>query len=54
MTKTFYGAGLTEKDRGLFDERAGILELDGGLSKAKAEREALKFLLRMTRGERNE
>jgi len=38
-------AGLTEEERGLFEERTGILELDGGLRKEEAEREALKEIL---------
>jgi len=38
-------AGLTEEERGLFEERAGIMELDGGLSKEEAELEALREIL---------
>lgn len=35
-------AGLTEDERVLFEERAGILELDsGGLPREEAERNAL-------------
>lgn len=40
--------GLTEEERGLFKERAGIMELDGGLSRGEAELEALREIL--TRG----
>jgi len=38
-------AGLTEEERALFEERAGILELDGGLAREEAEREALREIL---------
>lgn len=38
-------AGLTEAERGLFEERAGILELDGGLPREEAERAALREIL---------
>ena len=38
-------AGLSEAERGVFEERAGILELDGGLSREEAERAALKEIL---------
>ena len=38
-------AGLTVEERGLFEERAGILEIDGGLSKEEAELEALREIL---------
>lgn len=38
-------AGLSEAERGIFEERAGILELDGGLSREEAERAALKEIL---------
>jgi len=38
-------AGLSEPERGLFEERAGILEHDGGLPKEEAERAALREIL---------
>ena len=38
-------AGLTEAERGLFEERAGILEHDGGLPKEEAEKTALREVL---------
>ena len=38
-------AGLSEPERALFEERAGILEIDGGLSKEEAERTALREIL---------
>lgn len=38
-------AGLTEAQRSLYEERAAILEHDGGLIKEEAEREALKEIL---------
>jgi hypothetical protein len=38
-------AGLTKEERGLFEERAGIMELDGGLSREEAELEALREIL---------
>jgi hypothetical protein len=38
-------AGLSEAERGIFEERAGILELDGGLSREEAERTALREIL---------
>lgn len=38
-------AGLTEEERELFEERAGILEHDGGLPKEEAERAALREIL---------
>jgi len=38
-------AGLSEAERGLFEERAGVLELDGGLSREEAERAALREIL---------
>ena len=38
-------AGLSEAERGLFEERAGILELDGGLPREEAERAALREIL---------
>ena len=38
-------AGLSDAERGLYEERAGILEIDGGLSQKEAEREALREIL---------
>jgi len=38
-------AGLTEEERELFEEKAGIMELDGGLSREEAELEALREIL---------
>jgi hypothetical protein len=38
-------AGLSEDERGEFEERAGILEHDGGLTKEEAERKALSETL---------
>jgi hypothetical protein len=35
---------LSEEEKELFDERAGILEFDGGFSREEAERMALKCL----------
>ena len=35
-------AGLTKAERELFEERAGIMELDGELSREETELEALK------------
>jgi len=42
-------AGLTEGERELFEERAGILELDEGLSREEAERKALRIILEAER-----
>ena len=41
-------AALSKLDRGTredFDERAGILEFDGGLSREDAEREAWRIIV---------
>jgi hypothetical protein len=38
-------AGLTVEERELFEERAGIMELEGGLSREEAELEALREIL---------
>ena len=37
---------LTEEGKTLFEERVGIMEVDGGLSKEEAEKKALKAILR--------
>jgi hypothetical protein len=39
-------AGLTEEEWGLFEERAGIMELDGGLSRKEAELRTLREFLK--------
>jgi len=36
------GRGLTEDELDIFEERAAIMEFDGGLSRAEAEKEAMK------------
>ena len=38
-------AGLSGPERELFEERAAIMEIDGGLSRQAAELEALKAIL---------
>ena len=38
-------AGLTKEERELFEERAGIMETEGGLSRKEAELEALREIL---------
>ena len=38
-------AALSEEERAEFEERSGILEYDGGLTKAEAERLALSEIL---------
>ena len=45
-------AGLGEDERAEFEERAGILEYDGGLTKAEAERLALSEILTNPNGGR--
>jgi len=45
-------AGLSEEERAKFEERAGILEYDGGLTKAEAERQALSEILTNPNGSR--
>jgi hypothetical protein len=39
-------AGLTPDERETYDERAAIMEFDGGLSRADADRHALVVVLR--------
>lgn len=36
--------GLSEDEKFLFEERAAIMEYDGGLSRIAAENEALKYI----------
>lgn len=36
---------LTDAEREIFEERAGIMEFDGGLSRGDAERAAIKAVL---------
>jgi len=45
-------AGLSEEERAEYEERAGILEYDGGLTKAEAERQALSEILTNPNGSR--
>ena len=45
-------AGLSDEERTEFEERAGILEYDGGLTKAEAERQALDEILTNPNGGR--
>jgi len=42
--KTFLG-GLSENERDFFEERAAIMEFDGGMSRQDAEKEAAKLTL---------
>jgi len=37
---------MTEAEREAFEERAAIMEYDGGLSRRDAEREAMKAVIR--------
>ena len=37
---------ITDAEREVFEERAGIMEYDGGLSRDQAEREAMKTILK--------
>lgn len=45
-------AGLSAEERAEFEERAAILEYDGGLTKAEAERLALNEILSNPNGSR--
>ena len=38
-------AGLSEPEREQYEERAGIMEIDGGLPRGQAERAALREVL---------
>lgn len=40
---------MTENEREAFEERAGICEFDGGLSRREAEREARLMIAEMRR-----
>jgi hypothetical protein len=41
---------ITDAEREAFEERAGIMEYDGGLSRDQAEREAMKTILKQKQG----
>lgn len=45
--KVIFNADFVNQDlKDLYEERAGIMEYDGGLSRKEAEKEALKIILK--------
>jgi hypothetical protein len=42
---------LTTEEQYLFDERAAIMEFDGGLDRGEAERKAMEYVLSLRKGE---
>jgi hypothetical protein len=42
---------LTAEEQYLFDERATIMEFDGGLDRGEAERKAMEYVLSLRKGQ---
>jgi hypothetical protein len=47
---TAFLSGLSEEDRYIFEERAAIIEFEGGLTRAESEKRARSYMLRIGEG----